>query len=82
MPVYAGRSRLDCKRAANFRKFQSVTGVEDAIKRLMKENQGITLEISVLVSDKLMGRKVPEVHKTSSNFQILCYPSIFGGEIC
>ncbi|WP_197081121.1 sensor histidine kinase [Gordoniibacillus kamchatkensis] len=52
----------------SFRSYQNITGVEDAIRRIADENQGIALEISVLNSDKLLGRAIPEKHPTPNDW--------------
>lgn len=41
------------------RQYQGLTGVNDAIGKLIKGNRHTALEISVLNSDKLLGRKLP-----------------------
>lgn len=41
------------------RKYQDLTGVDDAIDRLLKDNRHTALEIAVLNSDKLLGKKLP-----------------------
>jgi anti-sigma regulatory factor (Ser/Thr protein kinase) len=51
-----------------FRKYQQVTGIEDSISRLMKDNPNIALEIAVLNTDKLLGRKIPEINTTPNNW--------------
>ncbi|WP_165842305.1 sensor histidine kinase [Paenibacillus xerothermodurans] len=52
----------------SFRKYQEMTGVEDAIALLMRDNQHTALEISVLNSDKLLGRDIPELNPTPSHW--------------
>ncbi|MBP1154507.1 MULTISPECIES: ATP-binding protein [unclassified Paenibacillus] len=52
----------------DFRIYQSVTGVEDAIRRLTKEHEHMRLEISVLNSDKLLDRQYPAENPTPSHW--------------
>ncbi|ALS20788.1 MULTISPECIES: sensor histidine kinase [Paenibacillus] len=52
----------------DFRTYQSLTGIEDAIRRLTKENEHIGLDISVLNSDKLMNRQHLGLNPTPSNW--------------
>ncbi|UUZ86941.1 GHKL domain-containing protein [Paenibacillus sp. P26] len=51
-----------------FKQYQDVTGVDDAIHRLLRDNGEAALEVSVLNSDKLLQRKLPEINPTPSNW--------------
>jgi signal transduction histidine kinase len=52
----------------NFHKYQQITGIEDAIKKLIKDNPETALEVSVLNSDKFLERKLPAINPAPSNW--------------
>ncbi|WP_028552722.1 sensor histidine kinase [Paenibacillus sp. UNC451MF] len=52
----------------NFRKYQQAIGIEDTIRRLMKDNPHTALEVSVLNTDKLLEHTLPENFPTPSNW--------------
>jgi signal transduction histidine kinase len=56
-----------------FRTYQSITGVDDAIRRLTEENRLIALEISVLNSNKLLNRNLSNPERSNWYSERLVY---------
>ncbi|WP_207953160.1 sensor histidine kinase [Paenibacillus agricola] len=52
----------------SFRNYQQITGIEDVIKKLIKDNQETALEVSVLNTDKFLERKHPVINQAPSNW--------------
>jgi hypothetical protein len=49
-------------------KYQENTGIEDAIKRVVRDNPQTAMEVSVINTDKFLDRKLPEINQTPSSW--------------
>jgi len=54
--------------ATRFQQYQSAAGMKDALQRIAQDHRQMVLEVSVMRSDKLLGRKRNEIHPAPSHW--------------